>query len=214
MAYCDKCGAYIPDGQLKCLACGYDPTAAQREEQKRASAAAYQQQKQAEEERLRAQQQGAEEERLRAQQQRAEEERRKRVEDDRRWAEKEYARRRAERARGESANFNVEDFGREFAQKTGISRSAGGNKVLGILSYISFLFILPFIFGGDDKFCRFHAKQGLSLFVFSAIADALSSTPFGWIMQIMRIYMIFKGVTSAANGRCEPLPFIGKFMDK
>lgn len=202
MAYCDKCGAYIPDGQLKCLACGYDPTAAQREEQKRASAAAYQQQKQ------------AEEERLRAQQQRAEEERRKRVEDDRRWAEKEYARRRAERARSESANFNVEDFGREFAQKTGINRSAGGNKLLSILSYFSFLFILPFIFGGDDKFCRFHAKQGLSLFVFSAIADALSSTPFGWIMQIMRIYMIFKGVTSAANGRCEPLPFIGKFMDK
>ena len=202
MAYCDKCGAYIPDGQLKCLACGYDPSAAQREEQKRASAAAYQQQKQ------------AEEERLRAQQQRAEEERRKRVEDDRRWAEKEYARRRAERARSESANFNVEDFGREFAQKTGINRRAGGNKLLSILSYFSFLFILPFIFGGDDKFCRFHAKQGLSLFVFSAIADALSSTPFGWIMQIMRIYMIFKGVTSAANGRCEPLPFIGKFMDK
>ena len=24
MAYCDKCGAYIPDGQTKCLACGYD----------------------------------------------------------------------------------------------------------------------------------------------------------------------------------------------
>lgn len=202
MAYCDKCGAYIPDGQLKCLACGYDPTAAQREEQQRAAAAAYQQQKR------------AEEERRRKEQQHAEEERRRRVEDDRRWAEKEYARRRAERARSESANFNVEDFGREFAQKTGISRSAGGNKVLGILSYISFLFILPFIFGGDDKFCRFHAKQGLSLFVFSAIADALSSTPFGWIMQIMRIYMIFKGVTSAANGRCEPLPFIGKFMDK
>ena len=25
MAYCDECGAYIPDGQTVCLACGYDP---------------------------------------------------------------------------------------------------------------------------------------------------------------------------------------------
>lgn len=208
MAYCDKCGAYIPDGQLKCLACGYDPTAAQREEQQRASAAAYQRQKQTEEQRR------MEEQRRREEQQKAEEERRRRVDDDRRWAEKEYARRRAERARSDNANFNVSEFGREFARETGFTKNAGGNKLLSILSYFSFLFILPFIFGGDDKFCRFHAKQGLALFVFSAIADALSSTPFGWIMQIMRIYMIFKGVTGAANGRCEPLPFIGKFMDK
>ena len=27
MAYCVKCGAYIPDGQKGCLACGYDPDA-------------------------------------------------------------------------------------------------------------------------------------------------------------------------------------------
>lgn len=202
MAYCDRCGAYIPDGQLKCLACGYDPTAAQREEQQRAAAAAYQQQKQ------------AEEERRREEQRKAEEERRRRVDDDRRWAEKEYARRRAERARSESANFNVEDFGREFKQRTGFDKSSGGSKALGILSYFSVLFILPFIFGGEDKFCRFHAKQGLALFVFSAIAVALSATPFGWIMQVMRIYMIVKGVISAANGRCDPLPFIGKFADK
>ena len=25
MAYCKECGAYIPDGQEICLACGYDP---------------------------------------------------------------------------------------------------------------------------------------------------------------------------------------------
>lgn len=30
MSYCDKCGAYIPDEQVKCLACGYDKTAPSR----------------------------------------------------------------------------------------------------------------------------------------------------------------------------------------
>ena len=34
MAYCLKCGAYIPDGQSGCLACGYDP----EEEKKKAEA--------------------------------------------------------------------------------------------------------------------------------------------------------------------------------
>ena len=28
MAYCKKCGAYIPDGLSACLACGYDDVAA------------------------------------------------------------------------------------------------------------------------------------------------------------------------------------------
>ena len=29
MAYCSKCGAYIPDGMTRCLACGYDDHAEQ-----------------------------------------------------------------------------------------------------------------------------------------------------------------------------------------
>ena len=28
MSYCTKCGAYIPDGQTRCLACGFDEAAA------------------------------------------------------------------------------------------------------------------------------------------------------------------------------------------
>lgn len=203
MAYCEKCGAYVPDGQFKCLACGYDATAAAREEQKRAAAAAYQQEKR------------AEEERRREEQTRAEEARRRKMDEDRRWAEKEYARRRAERIQNERSRWESSDFGgTSVSENTGFHRTSGGNKALGILSYFSFLFILPLIFAGDDKFCRFHARQGLALFVFGAIASALSSTPFGWIMQIMRIYMIVKGVISAANERCEPLPFIGKYVGK
>ena len=30
MAYCDKCGAYIPEGYEVCLACGYDPKEAEK----------------------------------------------------------------------------------------------------------------------------------------------------------------------------------------
>ena len=31
MAYCNKCGAYIPDGLSACLACGYDETAEKKQ---------------------------------------------------------------------------------------------------------------------------------------------------------------------------------------
>ena len=31
MAYCKSCGAYIPDGQNVCLACGFDESAQQQE---------------------------------------------------------------------------------------------------------------------------------------------------------------------------------------
>ena len=30
MAYCNECGAYIPDGRTKCLACGYDAAEAEK----------------------------------------------------------------------------------------------------------------------------------------------------------------------------------------
>ena len=39
MSYCKKCGAYIPDGQETCLACGFDE-AAEKKEKKRASGSA------------------------------------------------------------------------------------------------------------------------------------------------------------------------------
>ena len=32
MAYCKKCGAYIPDGQETCLACGYSEAAEKAKE--------------------------------------------------------------------------------------------------------------------------------------------------------------------------------------
>ena len=40
MAYCKSCGAYIPDGQSACLACGYDENAKQSSGGQAAAAAA------------------------------------------------------------------------------------------------------------------------------------------------------------------------------
>ena len=85
-----------------------------------------------------------------------------------------------------------------------------GNKALAALSYLSVLFAIPYIFTPQDRFAKYHAKQGLKLFIFGIIADVVGAlTGFGWIVTLLRLYMIYKGMTNALNGRREPLPWIG-----
>ena len=74
MAYCSKCGAYIPDGMTRCLACGYDESA----QTKKNTGAAAKSTSDIVRERM-------------------EEQRRARQEENRRWAEQEESRRRKDR---------------------------------------------------------------------------------------------------------------------
>ena len=195
MAYCKKCGAYIPDGLSACLACGYDEAA----EQNAGSAAAAREQEN-EDFRLK-----YEEERRRRQE---DEERRRREQEERlKQQAEERARQQAER----------EARARTYAYRAAgaASNSAGKNRILAALSYLSILWILPRFLCADDPFARYHARQGLTLFVFSVICDAISAViPFGGLLNLFRIYCIYKGMTNALNDRMEPLPYIGQFGEK
>ena len=232
MAYCVRCGAYIPEGQSICLACGYDPEAAQialrekaeKEKNAKAGAAAAARQygskssneelrRRLEEQRKRSQEQNrqwAEQERVRREEQAAREEaRRKQQEDDRRWAEEEYRRRQAEQSTRSA--FDPDTAVRSNA---GGVASGEGNKALAALSYLSILFALPYIFTPNDEFAKFHAKQGLKLFVFGIVADMLAAfVGLGWIVTLIRLYLIYKGMTNALNSRKEKLPWIGDILE-
>lgn len=220
MAYCVKCGAYIPDGQLTCLACGYDPDAEKKAaEATRSNSAAAQAQYQKtkeenaelrrrlEEQRKRSREQNrqwAEQERQRREEQAAREEaRRRQQEEDRRWAQEEYERRQAEERTRAAAHPDL--------QYRSVNETAGeGNKALAALSYLSVLFAIPYIFTPQDRFAKFHAKQGLKLFIFGIIADAIGAlTGFGWIVTLLRLYLIYKGMSNALSGKWETLPWIG-----
>lgn len=206
MAYCDKCGAYIPDGQSKCLACGFDPA----EEEKRAAQAARQQANQ------------------RAQ---AEQRRRERQEINKKWAESEQQHRRnmeeLERRRKEaeekakreaeqkkSADWQQTEYGSfrftNADNRTGTS--AGHSKLLAALSYVSILFLIPMLFAQEDEFARFHAKQGARLFICNAIGSILGSIfSIGWVINLLLIYLMIVGIINALNDKWEALPYIGKF---
>ena len=205
MAYCKRCGAYIPDGLSACLACGYDESSEQ------AKARAYEREQHGD---------------LREQ---YEQERRKQQETSRKWAEQEYERRQAAQQQREEelrrqaeqrqqAREATKEQAKFYANrvKDGISSVASSNnRLVAALSYLSILFLLPRLFCPEDEFARYHGRQGLTLFVFGIICDAISAAfPIGWLLSLFRLYCIYKGMSNALNGLKLPLPYIGKYGEK
>lgn len=90
------------------------------------------------------------------------------------------------------------------------------NKVFAILSYFGFLFILPLLCCKDSGFAKFHANQGLLLFIIEIIAGILNVIPFlgrilSAVLSLIALVFFILGVVSAAQGTMKPLPFIGSF---
>ena len=236
MAYCLKCGAYIPDGQLACLACGYDPEAEKKKAEeaaasksRRSSAAAAARQTDSnaemrarlEEQRRRSQEknrQWAEQEARRREEAAAREAaRREQQEKDREWARQEYEKRQAEKQKAQTETRSSgmgQTFGEYYREHTG-SKSSTGNKALAAISYLSILFAIPYFLTPNDEYARFHAKQGMKLFLFGILADILGSLiGLGWLVTLVRLYLIYKGMSNALNGKMEELPWIGNLGEK
>lgn len=202
MAYCNQCGAYIPDEHTKCLACGYDEeaaeTAAQAQTQQAKGGTAAGTQVHVDVERMRRQ---------------MDEQRRKQREYARKWADAERERRSQTRAR---ASFHDEESrNSEAHERQETSSGTDGfqqSKLLAALSYVGFLFVLPYIFCKDDEFSNFHAKQGLILFIYNIAARILSFIGLGWLFRLASIYFLICGISNAVNGKREKLPLIGTII--
>lgn len=214
MAYCDKCGAYIPDGQSKCLACGFDGA----EEERRAAQAARQQ----EDQRAQAEQRRRERQELNKKWAESEQQHRRNMEElerHRKEAEEKARREAEEKARREAEQKKADgwqqtEYG-SFRFTDGDKRSGvaqGHNKLLAALSYVNILFLIPLLFTQNDEFAKFHARQGARLFVCNAIGSILGSIfSIGWVINLLLIYLMIVGIKNALEDKWEPLPYIGKF---
>lgn len=228
MAYCNKCGAYIPDNQTSCLACGFDEGAAA------AQALREENERQAAEERRRRQQEA---DRKWAQAEYANRQRQQRESD--KWAEAEAVRRRREeearrrwedeKARRAAMEQNQRSYSSTYrtheAQETirnvaegardafkDVRDNKGAKKFMSVLAYFDVLFLVPMLLAKDDPFAQFHAKQGLRLFVFNAVTTALTAMfPIAGLLKLLGLYCFIKGVGNALNDRAVPLPYIGDF---
>ncbi len=102
------------------------------------------------------------------------------------------------------------------------------NKGITILSYISWLVLVPLLARKDSRFARFHSNQG---FVLAIIGTAISitgtviTTPLNlahlwfvstiisvlfWLLEIPVLVFCIIGIVNVAQGRAVELPIIGK----
>ncbi|PWM47543.1 MAG: zinc ribbon domain-containing protein [Clostridiales bacterium] len=132
----------------------------------------------------------------------------------------------------ENSNFcpvcGASTKGNESSNNQNISLNVNSDKIMGVLSYIWILVLIPIFAAPNSSFARFHANQGLVLLLFeigvsviSAILMAIFSWPFFIVFKI--IISIFSGLISlgffalaiygivnAVKGEENELPVIGK----
>lgn len=101
-------------------------------------------------------------------------------------------------------------YGEEY-DPADVSRS----RSVSLLAYIPFLFFLPLVVCPDSRFGKFHANQGLVLFlVWTIIGTLLHMIPFiggllGKVFALPMLLLMVCGMLRAYGGRAVPLPFIG-----
>ena len=95
------------------------------------------------------------------------------------------------------------------------------NKVMGVLSYLGILVLIPLFAAKNSPFARFHCNQGIVLALAEVLAGIVlgigRSLPLiGWIFRllgglasILWIVLAVIGIVNAVNGRAKELPIIG-----
>lgn len=119
-----------------------------------------------------------------------------------------------------SALNNTADTTTEFSKQ-----DIEGNKVMAILAYFGILVLVPILAAKESKFARFHANQGLILFiagiavwlVVSIITSVLTWRLY-WLISIIStvawlllLVLAIIGIVNAAGGKAKELPVIGSF---
>ncbi|MBO7364777.1 MAG: hypothetical protein J6Z23_04005 [Lachnospiraceae bacterium] len=91
-----------------------------------------------------------------------------------------------------------------------------GNKLMGILAYLSWLVLIPFFVAKESEFARFHVNQGLLLAVVEIIAVIIGLIPFvgpiiAWLVNICCAILSIIGILNVVNGKAKELPIIGSY---
>ena len=99
------------------------------------------------------------------------------------------------------------------------SKQASDNKVMALLSYLGILVLIPLLTAKEDKFVRFHAKQGLVLLVAVIAVNMIGIIPFlgqpiAFVGDLACLVLTVMGIINVLNGEEKPLPLIGQFADK
>jgi uncharacterized membrane protein len=92
-------------------------------------------------------------------------------------------------------------------------------KGLAWLSYLGILFLIPLLAKKENKFCQFHAKQGLVLLIAEIIVSIVFVIPIlGWIVGVLGYIFVWImaiiGIIQSATGKYWKMPVLGGFAEK
>ena len=95
------------------------------------------------------------------------------------------------------------------------------NKVFAIIGYLGILFLVPLLAAPNSRFARYHANQGIVLFIATVVVTGvffvLGHIPVlgrvfgfvGYLVWLFAFVLMVLGIVNAANGKCQPLPVLG-----
>jgi uncharacterized membrane protein len=99
------------------------------------------------------------------------------------------------------------------------------NRIFGILAYLGIFVLVPIIVAKDSPFAKYHANQGLILFLIEIVLSVLLAivniivysilpvlhylTALLEFVYLAPLVLVILGIINAAQGKCVPLPVIG-----
>lgn len=94
------------------------------------------------------------------------------------------------------------------------AQEVNDGKVMSILAYLGILVLIPIFAEKNNRFVRFHANQGLILFIASFASGVISFIPYlGVIVNVVVsvAVLVFEimGIVNACQGEAKELPIIG-----
>lgn len=93
------------------------------------------------------------------------------------------------------------------------------NKFMAVLAYIGILFLVPLLAAPNSPYARFHANQGLVLFIVDIVVGVLNvilgfipvvGSIIGGLLGLAIFVFWILGIVNAASGKAKELPLIGK----
>lgn len=145
----------------------------------------------------------------------------------------------AELPKSENANYGSQNYSYQQRTDYGSYNNNGEemfhpedvkrNKVMGVLSYFGILVLVPILAGDkNSEYIKFHANQGLVLFILSTIIEIVekvcsfvqydilgfySFSLFSWLFSIIdfaMLILVILGIVAACKGQKNELAIIGQ----
>ncbi len=103
------------------------------------------------------------------------------------------------------------------SQPAGAPQSGEKNTLMGVLSYLGPLIIVPFLTAKDDPFVKYHIKQGAVLVIIWIGLMILESMfwmlmyGIGNLLNLGVLVLAIIGIVNVTKGEQKELPLVGKF---